>query len=143
MQKGIVILRIKRALVQQRLVQVRLRSESWMIRSQLAGSSARATLTVQAPRLGSLSFVPSLVKGGSPGTGVVVLTGAAPAGGVVVKLSVPPGSPVSLPSTVAIPAGSAIASFTVTTSAVGANVSVPITASLNLDSKTASLVVGK
>lgn len=85
-----------------------------------------------------MTFTPSRIKGGGVGTGIVALSG-----GLAVQLSTPAGSPVSLPYSVTIPAGSASATFTVNTSVVGANVSVPVNASLNLDSKTAVLTVAK
>jgi len=114
-----------------------------VVRAQLGGGSVRATLALNAPRLSTLTFSPSAVKGGGISTGIVVLTGRAPAGGTTVRLSMPAGAPVSAPSSVTIPAGSTNATFVVQTSAVTTNTPVPVSASLNLESKTANLTVGR
>lgn len=100
--------------------------------SQPAGHSVTTALTLQAPRLGSLTLNPSAVTGGAPSKGRVSIGTAAPAGGLTVSLSLDPaasGTPyVHIPSTVTIPEGATSVEFNVETDLVSRTVTTQITA---------------
>lgn len=70
------------------------------------------------PTLASLALSQSTVVGGTPVTGTVALTAAAGSGGVVVALSSDNTVAATVPASVTIPAGSASATFPVTTNQV-------------------------
>jgi hypothetical protein len=82
------------------------------------GSSGQsAVLTVGARvALASISLDPSSLVGGDSARGTATLTGAAPAGGAVVTLS--GGDAVTIPPSVTVPAGSAVAVFSIQTRSV-------------------------
>jgi outer membrane protein assembly factor BamB len=63
----------------------------------------------------SLSFLPTVVAGGSGVEGVVTLRDPAPAGGATVTLRAPKVNIVRVPATVLVPAGALTANFKVTT----------------------------
>jgi len=101
-----------------------------------------ATITVAGGplALASISLSDSTVVGGNNVTGTVTLTGSAPTGGAVVTLSST--DPVTVPSSVTVAGGSASATFTVTTRAVGgAFNNVAINASFGGATRTANLTV--
>jgi hypothetical protein len=83
---------------------------------------AGAVLTVQAggsaPQPKSFSVSPSTITGGQTVQGTVTLTSPKPAGGAIVNLVANPSGLATLPSTVTVPAGSASATFSISTSAV-------------------------
>ncbi|MFY7952104.1 MAG: hypothetical protein ACOVT5_06310, partial [Armatimonadaceae bacterium] len=112
-----------------------------LARVALGGSSARATLTVNAPRLQKLTVTPSTVKGGATTFGTVTLTGPAPAGGVVVKLATNAVDIVTISPTVTVPAGASTATFAITTRPVAISRSVAITALQNLETVTCPMNV--
>lgn len=87
-------------------------------RASAAGASL-ALVTAPSPRS---------IQGGKSITAKVQLTADAPAGGAKVRLSVPSGSPLTVPSSVTVAAGARFASFTVTSKRVVLTVDVPITA---------------
>ena len=70
--------------------------------------------------LRSISLSPSIVFGGASSTGTATLTKVAPSGGTTVTLA-SDNAAATVPASVSIPAGASSATFTVTTSAVGAN----------------------
>ena len=72
---------------------------------------------------------PAALEGGTAATGTVKLGGAAPAGGAVVQLSSSHPALAQVPATIAVPAGSAQATFAITTAAVPTDVDVTIAAS--------------
>jgi hypothetical protein len=112
------------------------------ITASLNGSSSQSpTLTVTGQRvaLSAISLSTSSVVGGNTVTGTVTLTAAAPAGGAVVSLSA--GDPVTVPSSVTVPAGSANATFTISTRAVGGTISGTISGSYGGASASAVLSV--
>ena len=89
-----------------------------------AGVTVNPAICVQ-----QLSLSAASVPGGTSLSGSVMLTGPAPAGGVVVGLQ--SSSSAAQPgASVTVPAGQTSASFNVTTSAVSANTSAAITASI-------------
>jgi len=105
-----------------------------------ASSSQSPMLTVTARSvLSSISLSASTVVGGQFVTGTATLTGAAPAGGAVVSLS--GGDPLTVPASVTVPPGSASATFTVTTRAVGGTTAGTITGSYGGASASAGLSV--
>lgn len=63
----------------------------------------------------SVRFLPMYVTGGNSTIGTVSLNGTAPPGGLSVILSSSPSSPVTVPASVVVPAGSNSATFTVET----------------------------
>jgi hypothetical protein len=93
------------------------------------GSAAPATVTLSgctvsspppsgAPSLSAVTLNPKEVVGGNPSTGTVSLTAAAPAGGFPVSLSSDNTAVATVPPSVTVPAGSASATFTVSTNRV-------------------------
>src|SRR5437762_5351893 len=97
-----------------------------------------------APPIGiySLTLNPTSVTGGGPqpSIGTVMLSGLAPAGGTQVTLS-SSSALASIPPSVAVPAGSTTATFTINTSAVATSTVITISASYASASKSASLTV--
>jgi hypothetical protein len=94
-----------------------------------------------AAALASLTVSPSQVRAGSAATGTVSLSSAAPPGGIVVTLSSGRAKLAAVPQSVTVAAGSATATFTITTSKVPKTTSVSITASYADAQETAQLVV--
>jgi hypothetical protein len=107
----------------------------------LGASTRDATLMVRAPRLEAVTLSATQVTGGTAVTGTVALDGIAPEGGLVVAVA-SNAAAASVPTQVEIVAGLASADFTIATSAVSAEVTATITATLAGVSKTTSLSVG-
>jgi len=116
-------------------------SNSVTISASYGGGTRSATLTVNRPALSSLSRSPSTVVGGNPSTGTVTLSGPAPTGGAVVSLSSSNTSAARVPASLTVPAGSASATFTITTSTVTSSRNVTIRGNYGGVQKTATLVV--
>ena len=93
------------------------------------------------PVLLSLSVSPATVTGGAPATATVTLDRAAPAGGSVVSLSTSNSSAATVPASVTVPAGSAVATFTVTSKPVAATVSFFVAATYRGVGRTAPLTI--
>ncbi len=96
-----------------------------------SANAVQATLNVNAPVAGQgtitgLSILPNPVTGGNSATGTVTLAAAAPAGGVLVTLGA--GGPVTVPGSITIPVGQMNGTFAVTTTSVGSNTPVVVTA---------------
>jgi len=105
------------------------------------GSIAKkAVLSILAPVLGGVFLSPFTVTGGSSSTGTVSLTGPAPSGGTVVNLS-STSSDAKVPASITVPAGSASATFTVTTIPYSGNVNAIITARQGANSQKAVLTI--
>jgi hypothetical protein len=100
-----------------------------------------AALTINPPSVSGLSLSPSTVIGGSSSTGTVTLNGAAPSGGTTVSLS-DNSSAAAVPATVAVPAGSTTATFTITTTAVATTTSVTVSATYNA-TRSATLTISR
>ncbi len=79
----------------------------------------------------TVTFSPSTVMNGQRAIGTVTLASPAPAGGELVTLSGSSPEAAGVPVTVTVPAGAAAASFSVATSAVGAETNIAVTASAN------------
>ncbi len=84
----------------------------------LTGCTAALPPTLSSPSLATLTVSPTDILMGNAATGTVALTSAAPAGGFAVALSSDNTVAATVPPSVTIPAGSAIASFTVSTNNV-------------------------
>ena len=107
-----------------------------IISASQAGVSQQqtASLTVtpaasSGPTLTSLTLNPTSVNGGNPSTGKVILSGPAPGGGTVVSLSSSNTSVATVPASVTVAAGTAIATFQITTTVVANSTPVTISAS--------------
>lgn len=112
------------------------------ITASLGGRSSQSpmlTVTGQSVALSSISLSPPSVVGGKSVTGTATLTAAAPAGGAAVSLS--GADPVSVPASVTVLAGSASATFTVSTRAVGGTIAGTVTGSYGGASASAVLSV--
>ncbi len=79
-----------------------------------------ALVAGQSTALTSVSLNPAIVVGGSSSTGTVTLSTPAPAGGAVVSLSSGNTAVATVPASVTVPASAISATFTITTTAVGA-----------------------
>ncbi|MES1256660.1 MAG: hypothetical protein ABUS56_13675 [Acidobacteriota bacterium] len=109
--------------------------------------SSTSTPTTLAPTppvapsvaLASVSLSQGSVVGGNPVTGTVTLTAAAPTGGAAVTLS--GADPLSVAASVLVPAGAAVASFGVSTRAVGATMAGTVIASYGGVSSSAAISV--
>src|SRR5262245_16354736 len=113
------------------------------ISASYGGTTRTASLTVKPPPVTVLSLTlnPTSVIGGLQSSmGTVTLSGPAPAGGAQVMLSSSNGA-ARVPSIVTIPAGSASATFTVSTSIVLISTSATISASYNSTTQSATIVV--
>jgi len=112
------------------------------ISASYAGATLTASLTVTPSlALSSLTLIPTSVTGGNSSQGTVTLNGAAPSGGAVVTLSSSNTAVATVPASVTVPAGTASATFTVTTSTVTAATSAIISASYGGATATATLTV--
>ena len=94
-----------------------------------------------SPTLSSLAVSPTSVKGGSPSTGTVTLSGPASSGGAVVSLSSDNTAAATVPASVTVAYGATSATFTVNTSAVTTSTPATISASYAGATKTTSLTV--
>ncbi|MBV8864640.1 MAG: hypothetical protein JO210_04490 [Acidobacteriaceae bacterium] len=104
------------------------------------GKTAALTITPIGTALSSVALKPASVNSGTSAAGTVTLSGVAPPGGISVALLSSVTS-ASVPASVTVPAGSATASFTVTTTSVAFTTSATITATYNGTSKTAALTI--
>ena len=106
--------------------------------------SAPLTVTPQpasGPTLTSLTLAPSTVVGGSPSSGLVILSGPAPMGGLVVSLSSSNAAVVAVPASVNVAAGATSAPFTATTISVSTSSTVTLAASYAGTTQNGSLTV--
>ena len=104
------------------------------------GAAKSAVLTVLAPKLTSLTIVPSSVVGGKSATGTITLSSAAPSNGMAVAIKSDAASAV-VPASVTVLGGATTATFTITTTAVSADVTANITAKLNGLTSSSTLTV--
>jgi hypothetical protein len=88
-----------------------------------------------------MPFSPNPVVGGVGAQGTLFLNSGAPQGGLTISLASSNPSIVTLPSSVAVPAGEDSVAFTVNTSPVAVDTSVTITADLDGVNTSASLLV--
>jgi trimeric autotransporter adhesin len=104
-----------------------------------SSQSPMLTVTGQSVALSSISLSSSSVVGGKSVTGTATLTAAAPAGGAAVLLS--GADPVTVPASVTVLAGSASATFTIWTRAVGDTIAGTISGSYGGASASAVLSI--
>ncbi len=118
-------------------------SEVNTITAQIGSSSKTATLTVFAAPVSSLSVSPTNVVGGSNSvvTGTITLAAVAGPNGNLISLSSSNTAVASVPSSILVPAGSSIATFTVSDKAVSSNQTVTLTSTFEGNQKTATLTV--
>jgi hypothetical protein len=91
--------------------------------------------------LASISLSQSSVQGQQQPSGIVSLTTAAPASGVVVQLQSSNTTVAQVPATVLVVGGQSSATFTITTSTVGASSAVTISANYGGAARSATLTV--
>ena len=117
------------------------------ITGSYAGISESATLTINPPAptvaLKSLAVNPSAIPNAGTATGTVTLGANAPAGGVSVVLASSNSAAATVPASIAVPAGSASASFGITGKTVTARTAITISATYAGVTKTASLAIRK
>ncbi len=109
------------------------------VSSNLNGSQAQATLTIQSPSIQMVMVSPSSTLGGRSVLLQVRLNGLAPAGGLYIQLSSTHPNRVLLPSTLYIPAGRNSASIRVPTTRGRGITRVTITARYGNSSRSAVL----
>jgi hypothetical protein len=114
-----------------------------VINNSTDGPSAIAVFTVNPLTLSGVSLTPTSLKGGTYVTGTVFLNGAASAAAVTVSLSSGNKLAATVPATIVIPAGSASATFPVTTSSVSASTAAVISASYGGRTRRATLALGQ
>ena len=104
------------------------------------GVTKTDTMKVMPASLASVGIKAALTAGAST-TGKVRLTGPAPAGGATVALSLPDGSPLTIPASVTIPEGDSAAGFAVVAGSPAAKTTVKVTGRFAGVAKTASVLV--
>jgi len=105
------------------------------------GGTATASFTVVPPALSNFTLSPTTVTAVTgTSTGTVTLNGNAPSGGVVVTLSSASSAAV-VPASVTIPAGSASASFAITTKQVTSQTNATLTATFSGNTRVATLTI--
>jgi hypothetical protein len=114
------------------------------VSASYGGSAASLALTVNPPAsstppLTNLTVSPASVNGGTSSTGTVTLQSSAPSGGAVVQLF-SSGSAATVPASVTVPAGTASATFPISTSSVTADTAVTISGLLRLSASTSLTV---
>lgn len=90
--------------------------------------------------LRSISLSPSYLLGGASSTGTATLNQAAPSGGTTVTLA-SKNAAASVPPSVSVPAGATSATFTVSTSSVGANTRAKISGTVGSRTREAELEI--
>lgn len=106
-------------------------------------SSDTDTVTLTAPTPTNLSITPSTVAGGQSATGTLTISGPAPAGGITATLNSSNVAAAQVPASVTVLQNQTTGSFTITTSAVPANTTVTITATIGVNNRTANLTILK
>jgi len=110
------------------------------VTATLGSSSKSAMITILPAVLTQVSVSPTSVQGGAASTGTITMSGLTGSKGAIVSLT--SSSPAAtVPSKVAVAAGSGQATFTVKTTAVSAQTTVTITATAGGISKTTTLTL--
>jgi len=115
----------------------------WSVAETLGANNDWETQIVSfslSPVVVAVTVSPNTLVAGLSATGTITLSGPAPAGGQLVSLSTNNVS-ATVPATVNVPQGATSATFSVTTVSVPADVTVTITASANLRSSSATLLL--
>ena len=110
------------------------------ITAVLNGESATAKFQVTAPTLTAVTVFPTKFVGGRTVKGGVAISSPAPAGGLTIHLS-SGDSNVKTPLTVRVAPGAKVATFSITTSKVSANVVATISAVLNSVTRTVQMTI--
>ena len=110
------------------------------VTAKLFDSEVSGSLTVRSTGPALVKIAPVAVAGGKPAMGTVTLTEPAPVGGLTVELSSNTGS-VTVPTSVVIPAGKTVGTFTAQTSGVTKTTIGTITATVNGLSASGTLTV--
>jgi hypothetical protein len=110
------------------------------ITGTLNSQDQMGALTITPASLGIVSVSPSIVVGGKPSTGMVVLTGDAGSAGLLVTLSCK-NAAAMVPKSVTVLAGQGSATFAITTKALPKQAVVTIIAKSGSASKSASLTI--
>ncbi|MDR3692837.1 MAG: hypothetical protein P4L46_25885 [Fimbriimonas sp.] len=110
------------------------------ISAQSGSVTKTVSLTVQAPSLKALTLSPSQVTGGKSSTATLSITSAAPSGGLKVSMSSSLAA-ANVPSSVTIPAGKTIATFSIQTKKVTGKSEATIGATLGSQTKSAVLTI--
>jgi len=101
------------------------------ISAEAGGTTRFASITTTSPPIGpfikNMVFAPTSVGGGGPVTGIITLKSPATQGGEITLVSSRPDI-VQVPATTVVSANTSVAYFPVTTSRVGANVNVTVSA---------------
>jgi hypothetical protein len=116
-------------------------STSVTISASFSGGTVSAPLLVLPPVLASVTLSPSRVTGGRSSVATVTLSGPAPAGGVMVSLASSNSLAAMVPSSVVVAAGSATASFKISTLPVLFPTDVTISANFAGVTQTADLKI--
>ncbi|MDR3688055.1 MAG: hypothetical protein P4L46_01660 [Fimbriimonas sp.] len=115
-------------------------TETVTLTAAIGAAQKTASLTLTGATLSSVTLAPASVPGGSQSTGTVTLSQTAQGNGVSVVLS-SSNANASLASTVLVPAGSASATFKVSTTGVSSTTTATITATLGNSSQSAVLTI--
>ncbi len=103
-------------------------------------TSISGSITVNPPKLISMSLNPTSVSGGALVTGTITIGSLAPAGGLPIKLASDKSS-VVVPPTMSIPAGKTVGTFVIKTLSVSVDTTAKITSTLGTDQVSATLSV--
>jgi hypothetical protein len=115
--------------------------EEVTLTASLNGVSRSVAFVLRPPSLARILRAASVVGGGATTSARVELNGPAPDGGVTVALANGSPSVLSMPATLAIPAGALSASFGIVTAPVGSGQTASYSASLNGTTASASISV--
>jgi LmbE family N-acetylglucosaminyl deacetylase len=105
------------------------------------GSASSVGFVTVTPAVDSLTLSPTSVLGGGSAQGTVTLASPAPGGGLSVPLSSSHPAVATVPPSVTVPAGTAMASFPIGTSAVAARTDVTLSANIRGTLRSAALAV--
>jgi hypothetical protein len=98
------------------------------VQKEFSNSADDCVVSLGPPVVTSVAISPPSIEGGTAATGTVTLTRAAPAGGATVTLASSAPALVTVPASVAIPAGSTSSTFAVTSTSTTTQTAVTITA---------------
>src|SRR5262249_8343707 len=107
-----------------------------------SGKTHSVNLQVRAPRVVSIQFLPSVVRGLATTTMRLTLDGPAPSGGANVSISKAPNAQIAnIPGSVNIPEGALVWDTVVSTNKVSRSLSTNVTASYGGNNAGATLTV--
>jgi len=112
------------------------------ITATLGGAKQTAAVSIQLPKILSLSASPSNLKGGKTGSMTVKLSGKAGSQGDIVALN-SSNPAISVPATVIVPSGATSVNFAFTSVAVSKTIAVQVSATLGTSKVISSVIVTK